>query len=180
MGFVYVIPTERIEPWVIDTVSQTVQVRLGLAINVLPSAMIPSDALDSVRHQVEATHVLRKILPDLPGDRSRAIALVEEDLFIPMLTFVFGLAQVGGRLALVSIARLRQEFYGLPKNDDVVRLRIVKETLHELGHTYGLVHCPDVRCVMSVANTVQHVDRKSSEFCGGCRSMLDETLRSSA
>ncbi len=177
MNALLVIPAGTLESWVIDTVKQAVHVRFGMEIQLLDPTTIPEEAKNESRRQIEATQVMRGVLPELPAGKQRAVVLLDEDLFIPMLTFVFGLAQVGGRVALVSLARLRQEYYGLPANPDVVRTRLVKEVLHELGHTFGLVHCPDVRCVMSVANTVQHVDQKSSEFCGGCRSVLDDALR---
>ena len=98
----------------------------------------------------------------------RVIGITECDLFIPMLTFVFGQAQLNGRVALVSIARLRQEFYGAPSDPGLVGMRLMKEIGHELGHSFGLIHCPDRGCLMSLATSIQEVDRKNSNFCGSC------------
>ncbi len=77
------------------------------------------------------------------------LALTGRDLFVPVLTFVFGQAQLGGRVAVVSLARLRQEFYGMAPNGEILMERAVKEALHETGHTFGLVHCrgPELRHV---------------------------------
>jgi hypothetical protein len=76
--------------------------------------------------------------------RVKLLAVTERDLFIPVLTFVFGHAQLGGRVAVISLARLRQEFYGLPRIASLFfSSALLKEALHEAGHTFGLVHCPD-------------------------------------
>jgi archaemetzincin len=93
-----------------------------------------------------------------------------------MLSFVFGQAQVGGAAALVSVARLRQEFYGIPANDRLTIARAIKECVHETGHTFGLTHCPDTGCPMSLSNTIRQVDDKGDELCGNCSIRLEESI----
>ena len=78
--------------------------------------------------------------------------MTEIDLYIPVLTFVFGEAQLADGGAVVSAHRLHQEFYGMPTDPELLHERLLKESLHELGHTYGLRHCPDYTCVMSSSN----------------------------
>jgi archaemetzincin len=90
------------------------------------------------------------------------------DLAIPMLTFLFGQAQFEGPVAVVSLCRLHQEFYGLPGQESLLRERTVKEVLHELGHTFGLVHCSDPRCAMSLATHIELVDAKAEQYCARC------------
>ena len=94
------------------------------------------------------------------------------DLYIPVLTFVFGEAQLADGGAVVSTHRLRQEFYGLPANPELLHVRLLKEALHELGHTYGLRHCPDYTCVMSASNGVERIDLKQAEFCTHCAQLM--------
>ena len=95
--------------------------------------------------------------------------MTERDLYIPVLTFVFGQAQLGGRVGVVSFARLRQEFYGLAPNREVFLERAHKEALHEAGHLFGLVHCPERKCAMSLATTVRQIDMKDDAFCDACQ-----------
>ncbi len=97
-----------------------------------------------------------------------------------MLTFVFGQSQLDGAGAVVSTYRLQNEFYGLPSNDELLFERAVKEVIHELGHAFGLVHCPDYLCVMSAATYVEDVDLKQAELCRECRTQLLEPRRSEA
>jgi archaemetzincin len=94
------------------------------------------------------------------------------DLFIPVLTFVFGEAQVNGSAAVVSTARLRLTYDERPAPRALVEARLLKECLHELGHTFGLVHCTDGMCVMARSNSILDVDRKRAAFCRDCRALL--------
>ena len=96
------------------------------------------------------------------------------DLFIPVLTFVFGQAQLDGPGALVSTHRLRNEYYGLPRDRERLVERTIKEVVHEVGHSFGLVHCQDYNCVMHASTYVEDVDLKSSRFCPSCQSQLQE------
>ena len=84
----------------------------------------------------------------------------------------FGQAQFDGPVAIVSLCRLHQEFYGLPAQKKLLRERTVKETLHELGHTFGLVHCSDSKCAMSLATHIELVDSKSEKYCARCGDQL--------
>jgi archaemetzincin len=87
----------------------------------------------------------------------------------PGLNFVFGQATVAGRDAFVALPRLRETSYGRPPNESLYRERVLKEVLHELGHTWGLGHCPDPRCVMYFSNMLADTDAKGLEFCPRCR-----------
>jgi len=125
-------------------------------------------AYDAGRGQWASIPVLENVLAQCPGDAAKILAVTTRDLFIPVLTFVFGQAQLGGRSAVVSLARLRQEFYHLPPDREIFLERAVKEALHESGHTLGLVHCADRACAMSLSTGVRQIDVKSASFCGPC------------
>lgn len=138
---------------------------------------MPSGAFDAARGQYSSPLVLRQVHERRGKDAVRILALTEADLFIPMLSFVFGQAQLKGTAAIVSVARLRQEFYGLPADGRLLTERVVKETLHEMGHTLGIVHCSDTACAMSLSTTVHQIDTKDGSFCPGCSVLLEEELR---
>ena len=126
-------------------------------------------AHDARRNQYHATQVLRRIRDIEREEDVRAIGITRLDLFVPILTFVFGEAELGGRCALVSLHRLDERFYGLPAREELLRERLVKEAVHELGHTFGLRHCEDWRCVMTSSHAVDRLDIKAREFCRECR-----------
>jgi archaemetzincin len=137
----------------------------------LPPLPDPEYAFDPRRKQYGSVEVMRAFAAEAPGGDSKVIGITERDLFIPMLTFVFGQAQLGGRLALVSLARLRQEFYGLPPDPGVFTGRALKEVAHELGHTLGLSHCADKLCAMSLSTDIRQVDGKRAAYCQACAVM---------
>ena len=118
--------------------------------------------------QYHSTAILQR-LERATDPASRVLGVTACDLYVPVLTFVFGEAQLDGNCAVVSTARLHEEFYGLPPREDLLRERLVKEAVHELGHTFGLRHCPDWRCVMASSHGVERLDVKGAEFCQSCR-----------
>lgn len=138
---------------------------------ILPHAE-PPDVFDPARGQYSSTKMLRWVLQDLPADTRKIIAITDGDLFIPVLTFVFGEAQLGGVAAVVSTARLCVDASGVPCAPELFRARLRKECAHELGHTFGLAHCTLSRCAMSRSNTVPEVDAKTWQLCRGCREQL--------
>jgi archaemetzincin len=125
-------------------------------------------AIDRSRGQYHSTAILQRMQSLSSDSETRILGVTGFDLCIPILTFVFGEAQLGGRCALVSLHRLREEFYGLPPNPKLLEERAVKESVHELGHVLGLRHCHDWRCVMASTHDVERLDLKSGEYCPSC------------
>jgi len=98
----------------------------------------------------------------------RTILITSVDLYIPIFTFVFGLAKLNGNTGVVSAHRLRPEFYGLPQDEDLLKTRLLKEVVHEFGHLLNLKHCSNYRCVMASSNTADDLDVKGDQFCNVC------------
>lgn len=135
---------------------------------IRPETFDVAFALDERRQQYYSTAILQRMekVSDLDA---RILGVTACDLYVPVLTFVFGEAQLDGNCAVVSTARLHEEVYGLPPHEDLHRERLVKEAAHELGHTFGLRHCGDWRCVMSSSHGVERLDVKGAEFCASCK-----------
>ncbi len=142
------------------------------ACELLPAEPEPVYAFNSSRQQYSSTEILARLTQRAPLPNSRLLGITCLDLYIPILTFVFGEAQLTGSCALVTAHRLRQEFYGLPPDAALLRDRLVKEAVHELGHTFGLTHCSDHECVMASSHSVEWIDLKATHFCPTCRSTI--------
>jgi archaemetzincin len=143
----------------------------GLESVHLKHAHRPEGTLDQRRGQHHSTRLLEWLLERTPD--GLVLAVTDVDLFIPILTFVFGEAQLGGRAAVVSTHRL-QDPAGDPR---VLAERLAKEAVHELGHALGLVHCAAQACAMSRSASVHEVDRKRSELCVDCLTLLQARAR---
>lgn len=133
----------------------------------------PEAAFDPSRAQYSSTRFLELLLSGGRTGAGRILGITDVDLFIPILTYVFGEAQLQGRAAVVSTHRLDPRAYGLPSDPVLLTARTIKEAVHELGHTYGLLHCLDPACAMHASTYVEEIDLKGDALCPRCRRALD-------
>ena len=145
---------------------------LQATVRTMPPLAVPPESFEARRNQYYSTRILKEMLGEVPWDALKLLGVTDRDLCIPILTYVFGEAQLGGTAALVSLARLRQEHYGLEPDMPLLLERLRRESLHELGHTFGLVHCPSRDCVMYLSNTVVDVDTRGRDFCRHCQTVV--------
>ncbi|NOZ86567.1 MAG: archaemetzincin family Zn-dependent metalloprotease [Deltaproteobacteria bacterium] len=154
--------------------------KLELNCKIALPGPLPESAFDQVREQYDALKLLASIEDMFPipnaskgrGNERKILAITSVDLFIPVLTFVFGAARLGGRSAIISAYRLYEEFYGRPQDNELLLSRIEKEAIHEVGHLLDLTHCLDRNCVMHASNCLADTDVKSTGFCPRCHSLL--------
>jgi len=142
-----------------------------------PPVAMPAAAFDAARLQFSAPLALGALLDAFPGGPPKLLAITGADLYIPMLSFVYGQAQLGGRAAVVSLARLKQEFYQLPGNPGLLAGRARKEAVHETGHLFGLLHCQESGCAMRLSTNIHQLDLKSEALCPGCAALWMESLK---
>jgi archaemetzincin len=147
----------------------------GLATDVLRSNLEVERAFDQSRGQYNSTALLTLLLNQIPTLDNKYILIVDVDLYIPVLTFVFGEAQLSGIASVVSTHRLQNQFYGLPHDDAITMMRLEKEVIHELGHTFGLYHCRQFECVMRSSTYVEEIDLKKAEPCESCSAFLKQS-----
>jgi archaemetzincin len=171
MRYLYVGATEEVDPEAVAAVAERIGAEFGWPVRGLELGTVEF-AFDPGRGQYGSIPLLEMLLRRCPEDALKLLAVTERDLFIPVLTFVFGQAQLGGRVGVISLARLRQEFYGLAANREVFLERAYKEALHETGHLFGLVHCTERKCAMSLATTVRQIDLKDAAYCAPCAARL--------
>lgn len=176
MSYLDLVPAPEIEEEILCDLERELAVAFEISIRRRPHVPDPPEALDEKRGQYSSPAILQALTSRIREDTTRLLGITNRDLFIPMLTFIFGQAQLGGRTAVVSLARLRQEFYGLPGDRSLLLERIRKEAMHELGHTFRLTHCLDGRCVMSLSTDITQVDRKKPAFCASCEILLRDGI----
>lgn len=129
----------------------------------------PVYAYNRKRNQYLSRAILLKLLEEKEFfNYEKVLGIVDHDLYVPELNFVFG--EASQRVALISLTRLKPEFYGLLEDRTLFLRRVLTEAVHELGHTFNLKHCNDPQCVMFFSNTLSDTDRKGVEFCPKCKS----------
>lgn len=149
MNRIQLLPVGQPDDGALEYLSEKLPAELGAACEILGSPLDAQPAFHAQRQQYHSTQILAQ-MQSCRGPRSwRLLGVTPFDLYIPILTFVFGEAQLDGACAVVSAHRLRQEFYGLPGDPALMRERLLKEAVHELGHTLALHHCDDYRCAMA-------------------------------
>ena len=174
MGSIVIIPAGVIDREILQDISDALQRAFHCKTGIHQQMSMPLDALDAKRKQYHSSVVLKKVKSLKPDNYNRALGIVDADLYVPELNFVFGEADIySGVAAVISLTRLRQEFYGLNPDKKLFHLRTVKEAIHEIGHTYGLGHCQNPQCIMYFSNTIRDTDKKGPGFCNICRRKLN-------
>lgn len=139
---------------------------------VVHPCLDPEFSFHGERQQYHSSEILQAMQGYVGRDSWRVLGIAAVDLYIPILTFVFGEAQIGGPCGVVSAYRLRQEFYGLPPDREILGQRLLKEAVHEIGHTLHLTHCDDYQCAMAPSHAVEWIDLKGTSLCASCRARV--------
>jgi len=169
------LPVGTVDARLLEWLQQALYEKFRVPAEVLSPALEPAFALHAERQQYHSSEILAAMQRHINSNTWRLLGVTGLDLYIPILTFVFGEAQLGGSGAVVSYHRLRQDFYGLPEDVDLLANRLLVEAVHELGHTLSLTHCHDYRCVMAPSHAVEWIDIKDSGFCEDCLSRVLQT-----
>lgn len=170
-------PIGAMDPVIPAKISQAIQQVFGLETETMSLLDNTEFAYNPVRGQYFSTLIIEKLTELAPARAYKILALCEIDLFIPILTYVYGEAQLSGKSCIVSLFRLKNRDSTISTREKAFVKRAIKETIHELGHTFGLRHCTDQACLMHYCRSIDDVDRKSDQFCRYCQIMLDDVIK---
>jgi len=165
--YVEITPIGEIEQEVIDYLLKALGDKFGLSTKTGRTLQVMTEAFDPRRRQYNASMLLEEISRHRSADAVKTLGVIEQDLFSRGLNYVFGQAILGGCCGIISLNRLR-EGTGENGGRGLFFERVEKEAVHELGHTFGLRHCQNPKCVMYYSNNLADTDRKSADFCPEC------------
>ena len=171
-------PLGPIDPEILRRLRTAITKILHLPVRVLrPRNPLPLHTYHVVRQQYHSTQLLEYLLTENNSGAFRVLGVTAADLYIPIFTFVFGEAQLDGKAAIISLARPRGDLDGIVPPKQVFLRRLIKLSLHELGHTFGLGHCRQQGCLMGFSANLEKLDGKNLTFCPYCQVMLTDYLR---
>lgn len=147
--------------------------RFTSAVHVIDLKINIDEFFSAERKQYFSTQIIAEAMKLTDEFDGKIILLTDVDIFVPVLTFIFGEAQLNGKHSILSVCRLHEEFYSGISNEDLLLERTIKEALHELGHCYGLRHCLDWDCVMHSSPGIEEVDIKGNTFCRNCITQIE-------
>jgi archaemetzincin len=163
-----IIPFGTIPEDLLNSIKEELKNTYNIQSTISEKVEPPKEAYNPLRHQFQAG----KILEFLSQYKTRVLGITDKDIYTEDLNFVFGQAQLGGNIALVSIERLNPMLYKKFPDKKLLIDRTIKEVIHETGHTLKLAHCQNSRCVMSFSNTIFDVDKKTKNLCDMCKLQL--------
>jgi len=173
----YLVPFDGASSDILKQIGEALKKQLPLNYKILPSIKAESGAFNSHRRQYFSSKLLEQMRKQYSFPNGRILGVIDYDLYVPQLNFVFGEADIDNKCAIISITRLRQEFYSVNSDNKLFFKRVITEAVHELGHTYGLQHCRDKYCVMFFSNSLRDTDRKGFNFCQSCLKNLQHQFK---
>jgi archaemetzincin len=179
---VLVQPIGFVEPAIVERLAFDINSKVKFFRAIVSEYELPliDEAYNSRRMQYNSSIILNYLSRSFGRISSnyRVLGVLDVDMYADALNFVFGEAMLGGGFAVISLYRLRPEFYGHSADLELFFERALKEAVHELGHTLGLRHCPNRRCVMHFSNSIADTDFKGYTFCSECEfKLMGMTLR---
>ena len=165
-------PIGKVDSEVMEDLKEKLNLSFGCPIEITPEIYSLEESYDASREQYLDSSLLAEMKASGTSKNEKVLGVINVDLYTPGLNFVFGKADSTSGTAIISLCRLRQEYYGSPQNKALFHDRVLKEAIHELGHTFGLEHCSNAICIMHFSNSLQDTDLKQATFCSQCRPKL--------
>lgn len=168
---IILVPFLLIENDLLNYLQKELSQTFGLPVIIDSPISLPQFGYSEKRRQYNGSYFINELKKKNYKDKL-VLGICDVDLYVNNLNFIFGLASPLEKTAVISLTRLREEFYNKPKKESLFFIRSLKEATHEIGHLFYLEHCKNPKCVMFFSNSLLDTDRKSANFCPSCLKRL--------
>ena len=173
---IVVVPMGDVDFMMVNKLASNLGPVFSRSVDILKGMKMPSEAYNVVRNQYYAQVILAKLERTKANSREKVLAVCEEDLYLPDESFIMGFVDKLSGTAVISLYRIRQEFYGLPEDESKVYPRLFKEAVHRLAHLFDLTECRNPKCVNYYSQVMLDIDNKSDKFCDICKRNLTSVV----
>lgn len=173
---IVLVPLGEVDYGVVNRLATNLVSIFNTGVDILQGMKIPKEAYNRTRGQYYSTVILNKLELLRSSSREKILGVLDEDLYIPSAGFVYGDADYDGKVAVLSLHRLKQQSLDMFDDEKLFLFRTVKEAVHQLGHLLGLKHCPNPRCVMHFTNSLLEADGKSEKLCDNCKRKVEPQI----
>jgi archaemetzincin len=168
LKYIYILPLGEVSLDFLGKLKKDLENKFGFKIEIRNRVEMPDYVYNKEKDQYNSRIILNELTKLSFKNTEKILAITDLDLFTEDLSYIFGQAETSGKICLISSKRLNPKFYNKNFDKDLFYSRILKEAIHELGHTFGLKHCKNKKCVMHFSNNIEETDFKKSEFCEEC------------
>ena len=169
-----IVPVGKVNQDLIEWLKENLSEICSLVIGIGEGINIPGGTLNKKTGQYLGDALLGALHKLRGSESSVVLGLIDQDCYVEGMNYIFGQATLKGNQAIVALKRLHESFYCRKENKSIFKNRVLKESLHELGHTFGLSHCSNYHCVMHFSNTLEDTDNKEGKFCRECETLLSQ------
>ena len=169
---IVVVPLGEVEFMLVNRLATNIGPIFGRAVDIIKGMKVPEESYNVVRNQFYASIINAKLERVKANSREFILGVCEDDIYLPDEAFVLGYSDAVLGAAVISLYRIRQEFYGLPEDEMKIYSRLLKQSVHHSAHLFGLPSCRNPKCVNYYSQDMFHIDEKNENFCDICRRQL--------
>ncbi len=169
---IVVVPLGEVDFTLVNRLATEIGPVFDRSVDILKGMKMPEEAFNVIRSQHYARVVLSKLERAKANQREKVIAICEDDLYLPDENYVIGYGDHLPGVAVVSLFRIRQEFYGLPEDESKIYERLIKESVHQLSYVFKVGQCRNSRCVHYETSSMMEIDQKAKKLCDICNRRL--------
>jgi archaemetzincin len=171
---IVVVPLGEVDFMLVNRLATNIGPVYGRSVDILKGMKMPDEALNIVRNQYYASILLAKLERVKANQKEFVLGVCEEDIYLPDESYIIGHSDTVSATAIVSLFRIRQEFYGLPEDEMKVYTRLFKQSIHQLAHLFDMTSCRNPRCINYYSQNMMDIDTKGEKFCDICKRHLAE------